>query len=33
MSQMYQKDDPLLFYQFEDEDREVRFLRYDMPTP
>ena len=30
---MYQKDDPLLFYQFEDEDREVRFLRYDMPTP
>lgn len=30
---MYQKDDPLLFYQFEDEGREVRFLRYDMPTP
>ena len=30
---MYQKDDPSLFYQFEDEDREVRFLRYDMPTP
>lgn len=30
---MYQKDEPALFYKFEDEDKEVRFLRYDMPTP
>lgn len=30
---MYQKDDPKLFYEFDDAHREVRFLRYDMPTP
>lgn len=30
---MYQKDDPKLFYRFEDEKREVRILRYDLPTP
>lgn len=30
---MYQKDDPGLFYEFDDPCREVRFLRYDMPTP
>ena len=28
---MYQKDEPALFYKFEDEDKEVRFLRYDLP--
>lgn len=30
---MYQNDDPSLFYEFDDDKREVRFLRYDMPTP
>ncbi len=30
---MYQKDDPKLFYSFDDENREVCFKRYDMPTP
>ena len=30
---MYQNDDPSLFYEFEDDKREVRFFRYDMPTP
>lgn len=30
---MYQKDDPSLFYEFDDDCREVRFLRHDMPTP
>lgn len=30
---MYQNDDPSLFYGFDDRKREVRFYRYDMPTP
>ena len=30
---MRKEDRPEAYYQFDDENREIRFLRYDMPTP